>query len=218
MLHNNKDFAGKYMYSDDECDYSVVNSATNDHSFTRYFGSDPGEYESYPLLSLQVSTILNSPAWVKKLLKVWIKENPSCVLIDNILSLIYTKKERMLNDILSLKDIESTISKEIFIKGLTEKESFLFDLNNFICAFRTSLVIARSKNFFSHLSDDDIKRLSKKLKESAKDVRNGRQRKFFTSASEYVLEDDVFDFITLQTKYFYETYNQVKQDSFSFSF
>jgi len=216
MLHNNKDFAGTYMYSDTEFDYSVVNSKDDNHSFTRYFGTEPGEYESYPLMSLPVNSIMNTPSWVKKLLKQWIEKNPSCMFIDKIILKFKNEKNMVLNEILEIKDKEKLVDKEVFVRALSNQESYLMEINIFLKTFETSLVIARSKDFFREMNTDDIKRLSKKLKESAKEVRNGKQRKFFTSASEYVLSDDVFDFITLQTKYFYEKYNKVKQDSLAF--
>ena len=74
---------------------------------------------------------------------------------------------------------------------------------------------AVERKFFKDLNDADIKRFGKKLKESAKDVRNGRLRKFFTSA-EYVSLEDVFDFLSLQNEYFYEKWEEDKKQKWAF--
>jgi len=73
-----------------------------------------------------------------------------------------------------------------------------------------TLELAKEKDFFRNLNESDFKRLGKKLKENLKDVRNGRQRKFFTSA-EYVEQEDLFIFLELENKYFYEKYNEGKK-------
>ena len=69
--------------------------------------------------------------------------------------------------------------------------------------------------FFKGLEDTDIKRLGKKLKESAKDVRNGRLRKFFTSA-EYVSMENITNFLLLQNEYFYEQWAIEKETKLAF--
>lgn len=78
-----------------------------------------------------------------------------------------------------------------------------------------ALDLAVEKDFFRNLNETELKRLGKKLKENLKDVRNGRQRKFFTSA-EYINSDDLFEFLTLQNKYFYEKYNEGKAEAWNF--
>jgi len=75
---------------------------------------------------------------------------------------------------------------------------------------------ALERNFFKNLDDAGAKRLAKKLKESAKDVRNGRMRKFFTSASEYISFEDVYDFLKLQNEYFYEQWAFEKVNALAF--
>jgi hypothetical protein len=78
-----------------------------------------------------------------------------------------------------------------------------------------ALDLAKEKDFFRNLNEADIKRLTKKLKENLKDIRNGRLRKFFTSA-EYVEDSDIFDFLQLQNKYFYERYTEGKEKAWKF--
>ena len=84
-IHKNVDFAGLYIGSDDKYDYSVVNIGSNNHSFTRYFGEEGGEYESYPIycLSKQVP-----PKWVIDMIAIYLKyHNP-----DDVLVLEYCQK------------------------------------------------------------------------------------------------------------------------------
>jgi uncharacterized protein YbbC (DUF1343 family) len=64
-------------------------------------------------------------------------------------------------------------------------------------------------------SEEDIKRLKKKLKETAKDVRNGRLRKFFTSA-EYISQEKIYQFLKLQNEYFYEQFEKEKERATKF--
>ena len=76
---------------------------------------------------------------------------------------------------------------------------------------------ALEKDFFRDLDDTGVKRLSKKLKESAKEVRNGRMRKFFTSSSEYInSSEEAYDFIKLQNEYFYEQWAIEKEQAWAF--
>jgi len=59
-----------------------------------------------------------------------------------------------------------------------------------------------TQNFLEHNEVNDFKRMLKKLKDADKDVRNGRKRSFYLT-TEYIKDEDLFDFLQLQNKFFY---------------
>ena len=73
-LHKNEDFAGLYLGSDEKYDYSIVNIGSNNHSVTRYFGKNGGEYESYPLY---LTGNYSVPVWVLNVIEFYLQfHNP----------------------------------------------------------------------------------------------------------------------------------------------
>ena len=65
------------------------------------------------------------------------------------------------------------------------------------------------KNYLEHCTEDEIKRVRKKLKEVGKDTRNGRPRKFFI-VPDYIKEEDAFDFLIKQNDYTIERIKEIK--------
>lgn len=79
---------GSFIYSDGIFDYCIVNG----ESLTKYFGSEPGEYESYPIHMVSGALdILNDKRnfWMRALLKYdSLSESP-----------LYQKKQELLSNI-----------------------------------------------------------------------------------------------------------------------
>ena len=66
LLHNNEDYYPEcHVFSDKKYDYAIVNG----ESITRYYGSEPGQYESYPIHMLQgARQILENNPWILRVL------------------------------------------------------------------------------------------------------------------------------------------------------
>jgi len=56
------------------------------------------------------------------------------------------------------------------------------------------------KEMLGNLSEKDFSRIKKKMKESLKDINNGRRRNFYLS--EYIPIEFVVEFVSIQNKYF----------------
>lgn len=68
------------------------------------------------------------------------------------------------------------------------------------------------KNYLAHCSEEDFKRMKKKLKEAQKEVRTGKSRKFRLT-QDYVLFEDLMDFVQAQTRYFYFKWDEVSKST-----
>jgi len=75
--------------------------------------------------------------------------------------------------------------------------------------------ITLSKNYLEHCTESNLKRIGKKLKEVQKDIRNSRPKKFFLS-KEYIIEEDVFDFLMEQNKNVLELIKEEKQKAWKY--
>ena len=83
ILHNNEDFAGRYVGSDILYDYSMVNYFDNDHSATAYYGTKGGEYKSYPLYLLNSRE--DMPDWVREVVTAYHKVYPNDEFINKFI-------------------------------------------------------------------------------------------------------------------------------------
>ena len=66
LTHNNKDYYPDcHVYSDELYDYAIVNG----ESITRYYGSEPGEYESYPIhMLVNPKAIMEQQPWIMEVI------------------------------------------------------------------------------------------------------------------------------------------------------
>ena len=71
------------------------------------------------------------------------------------------------------------------------------------------------KNYLEHCTEDEIKRVRKKLKEVGKDTRNGRPRKFFI-VPEYIKDEDAFYFLVEQDSYTRNRIKEIKAEGWKF--
>lgn len=78
----------------------------------------------------------------------------------------------------------------------------------------TEVLSNLTTNFLPELSDKDLKRIKKKLKESRKEIVNGRKKNFFLT--EYVPIEYVVQFSMLQNDYFKLKFNEERKSSSDF--
>lgn len=70
------------------------------------------------------------------------------------------------------------------------------------------------KHFLKNCTEEDFKRIDKKLKEALKDVNNGRQREFFLS--EYIANDHLVEFMNLLYSNFHIKFEEEKTRAWNF--
>ena len=103
LTHNNEDYYSEcHVYSDKKYDYAIVNG----ESITRYYGSEPGQYESYPIHTLMDARgLLERNQWISRVLSVdSVTDKPLYKNYDRLIERL-KKSDYILNDIIDSKEM-----------------------------------------------------------------------------------------------------------------